>query len=234
MYFFLCVCQFSRQRGSVDGDDLHGSVTIRQVRTDFILFGDDRHPIMDLDHGLVGRAGQNDKPHLSIDDLIYAAEIEHWLIPGLKEILCFLSLVAPFIKAEGRENGPALLQAVCKRLLLRYGLRTGIYQEPVPVKAREAKCCRNRQKFSVLLNDCGRSITGKDFAGFVCAGIPSIHHIHDSVELLIVCHAREIVAPAHNDHDPFILNGSSDTRWTPSKHIRSLVVSRMIALTGHF
>ena len=76
---FLYVCRRSCKRRCVDGDDLHGGVTVRQVGTDFILVGDDGHPVMDLDSIIFTMAVsfssfvmpvKKYRPHMAITPLI--------------------------------------------------------------------------------------------------------------------------------------------------------------------
>lgn len=78
-----------------------------------MLFADDdRHAVVRLNHGSVGNACEDCKAVLAVNNLIDSAEINQLLSADGEEVLRFLLIVAPLIKAAGREDDAPVAQAI--------------------------------------------------------------------------------------------------------------------------
>lgn len=78
-----------------------------------MLFADDdRHAIVRLDHGGVGDACEDCKAVFAVNDLIDPAEIDQFFSANGEEVLRFLLIMAPLIKATGGEDDAPIAQAV--------------------------------------------------------------------------------------------------------------------------
>ena len=136
---FLYIGRLTFQQGGIDRQDLLRGGPVCEIGPDFALLGDDRHAVVDLNHGFIGRAGEDDEPRLTVDDLIKPAEIQSRIVLKLEIVLGLFAVVAPFVEAFGGEDRPAFPQAVRKGLLLRRGFRPGVYQQLVGVESGEAE-----------------------------------------------------------------------------------------------
>ena len=78
-----------------------------------MLFADDdRHAVVRLNHGSVGDAREDRKAVLAVNNLIDSAEIDQLFSANGEEVLRFLLVVAPLIKAAGGEDDAPIAQAV--------------------------------------------------------------------------------------------------------------------------
>ena len=77
-----------------------------------LFANDNRHAIVRLDHGGVGDACEDRKAVLAVNDFVDSAEIYQFLSANGEEVLRFLLIVAPLIKAVGGEDDAPILQAV--------------------------------------------------------------------------------------------------------------------------
>ena len=78
-----------------------------------MLFADDdRHAVVRLNHGSVGDASEDCKAVPAVNDLIDPTEIDQLFTANGEEVLRFLLVVAPLVKAAGGEDDAPILQAV--------------------------------------------------------------------------------------------------------------------------
>ena len=78
-----------------------------------MLFADDdRHAVVRLNHGSVGDASEGGKAVPAVNDLIDPTEIDQLFTTNGEEVLRFLLVVAPLVKAAGRKNDAPIAQAV--------------------------------------------------------------------------------------------------------------------------
>ena len=78
-----------------------------------MLFADDdRHAVVRLNHGSVGNACEDCKAVLAVNNLIDSAALDQLFSANGEEVLRFLLVVAPLVKAAGRKNDAPIAQAV--------------------------------------------------------------------------------------------------------------------------
>ena len=78
-----------------------------------MLFADDdRHAVVRLNHRSVGVACEDCKAVPAVNDLIDPTEIDQLFTTNGEEVLRFLLVVAPLIKAAGGEDDAPIAQAV--------------------------------------------------------------------------------------------------------------------------
>ena len=78
-----------------------------------MLFADDdRHAVVCLNHRGVGSAREDRKAVLAVNNFVDSTEIDQLFSANGEEVLRFLLVVAPLIKAAGRKDDAPIAQAI--------------------------------------------------------------------------------------------------------------------------
>ena len=193
---FLCwLPQKHRRRRS---KDFSGGAAICQIRPHVFFPNDHGHTVMYLDHRFVGRAREDCKAVRSVNELVDPAEVNRLHGVHCKQILCFFPVVmAPLIKAGGREDHTPIAQAVGKGFLFRCRFRTRIDNQLVILEARKTEARRNSDDLPMLIYHSRDNIAGKNLTRFVLSGIVLLHVLVDRIQLFVLADAGKVVSAAH-------------------------------------
>ena len=127
---------------------------------------------MDFNHGLIGRSCEDHKAIGAVNELVDPEKVNRpHGVHGKQVFGLFPVVIAPLIKAVGREDHPPISETVGKGFLLCRRFRASVDNQLVILVARKAKARRGSDELTLPINDRRDNIAGENLAGLILSRI---------------------------------------------------------------